>query len=249
MTPAISYPETASPPVRSKRLWAFTALAFALFLISTLANFLYPGTETSMGEVQRVFYIHLGSFAGAFLTFTIAVFAGLAYLRTRQTKWDHLGVASVEVGLGLSAVTIVTGAVWARPIWGTFWTWDPRLSTIAIMWLTYAAYLFLRAALEDPEQKRRFCAVYGILAFGSVLLTVVIIRIRPDAIHPVVAGPSVTSTEAVGDFNLSPRIAQTVLLSMIAYLFVSIALLWHRVRLEERAEQIYARKAQALSRL
>ncbi|NJL95978.1 MAG: cytochrome c biogenesis protein CcsA [Anaerolineae bacterium] len=146
-------------------------------------------------------------------------------------------------------MTIATGAIWARPTWGTFWTWDPRLTTIAIMWLTYAAYLFLRSAVEDPGQRKRFASIYGILAFSSVILTVVIIRLRPDVIHPVVAGPSVTSDSAVGDFNLTPRIAQTVLFNMVAYVLLAVALLWERMRLEARLERLQARKSELLSQL
>jgi len=234
---------------RNRLLLNLTYGSIALFIISNVLNFTYPGAERTMGEVQRVFYIHLGSFFGAFCVFFAAVIAGIAYLRTRNIKWDHLGLASVEIGLGLSAINIVTGAIWARPSWGTFWTWDPRLTSIAIMWLTYAAYLFLRSALEDPEQRRRFAAVYGILAFGSVLLTIIIIRVRPDVIHPTVAGPSVSSGDVMGDFNLTPRIGQTVLFSIFTYIVLSAVLVWHRVRLEEQTEQIRSRKMEALSRL
>jgi heme exporter protein C len=231
---------------RNNLLRGLTAASIILFIVSNLMNFLYPGTEVEMGEVQRIFYVHLGSFFGAFLTFSVAVFAGIAYLRTRNPKWDYLGVSSVEIGLGLATINIVTGSVWARPSWGTFWTWEPRLTTIAIMWLTYAAYLFLRAAIEDPEQRRRFCSVYGILAFSSVILTIIIIRVRPDVVHPVVAGPSVTSSDVLGSFDVTPRIRNTVFFSILVYMVIATTLLWHRVRLENRAETLQQRKLEAL---
>ncbi len=234
---------------RTRLLQGLTWGALLFFVASNLMNLLYPGTETSMGEVQRLFYMHVGSFAGAFLAFFVALFAGIAYLRTRDLKWDHLGVAGVEVGLGLSTITIVTGAVWARPVWGTFWTWDPRLTTIAIMSLVYAAYLFLRSAIEDSDQRRRFAAVFAILSFSSVLLTVFIIRVRPDVIHPVVVGPSVTQPDSLGDFNLSGRIQTTLFVSLVMYIGLAVVLLWHRIRLEQRIEQLQARRAQVLSNL
>ena len=234
---------------RNSMLMTLTVVSLLLFIASNVINMTYPGREVSMGEVQRIFYLHLGAFFGAFVAFSAAVYAGIAYLRTRDAKWDHLGVASVEVGLGLATVNIVTGAIWAKPIWGTYWTWDPRLTTIAIMWLTYAAYLFLRQAIEDPEQRRRFAAVYGILAFGSVILTIVIIRVRPDVIHPVVAGPSSTSPDTLGDFDLTSRIKNTLYFSIFTYIVVAIALLWHRVRLENRAEQVQIRKMEVLGNL
>jgi heme exporter protein C len=234
---------------RTTLLKTMTYLSAGLFAAALILSMTYPGPERSMGEVQRIFYLHLGTFFGAFTVFLTGVIGGIAYLRTSNPKWDTLGVASVEIGLALSAVTIVTGAVWAHPIWGTYWTWDPRLTTVAIMWLTYAAYMFLRNAMEDPERRMRFAAVYNILAFGSVLLTIIIIRVRPDVIHPVVAGPSTSSDETLGDFGMTPRIAQTVLFNIFAYVIISLTLLWHRIRLENRARQVQRRKMEAIAHL
>jgi heme exporter protein C len=236
-------------PKRSATLKALTYLSVVLFAAALIMSMAYPGTEVTMGEVQRIFYLHLGTFFGAFVMFFAALVAGVAYLRTSNPKWDTLGLSSVEMGLGLSAITIVTGMIWAQPIWGTYWTWDPRLTTIAIMWLTYAAYLFLRNAMEEPTRRMRFAAVYGILAFGSVLLTVMIIRVRSDVIHPVVAGPSAVSKETLGDFGMTPRIAQTVLFNIFAYIVISVTLLWHRIRLENRTQQVQARKMEIITNL
>lgn len=220
-----------------------------LLIAATIMNFTYPNAEVSMGEVQRLFYIHLGSFFGAFFTFLAAVIAGIKYLRTRDAGWDRLEVACVEIGLGLSTVTIVTGAIWARPIWGAYWTWDPRLTTISIMWLTYAAYLFLRSSLDDPERKRRFSAVYAILAFSSVVLTIVIIRVRPDVIHPTVAGPSVNSPDVQGEFSMTPRIRDTVFFNILAFTVLAVTMTWHRLRVENKAEHIQQRKLEILGNM
>ncbi|MBZ0310517.1 MAG: cytochrome c biogenesis protein CcsA [Anaerolineae bacterium] len=235
----------------NRNFWlrVMTYISMFLLVAATIMSFTYPGTERSMGEVQRLFYIHLGSFFGSFLTFLTAVVAGIYYLRTRDAKWDRLELASIEIGLGLSTVTIVTGAIWARPTWGTYWTWDPRLTTIAIMWLTYAAYLFLRSAIEDPERKRRFAAVYAIIAFSSVILTIIIIRVRPDVIHPTVAGPSVTSSDVQGEFNVTPRIRDTVFFNIFAYCVLSAVLTWHRIRLENKADWIQERKLAILGNM
>ncbi|MFP4322983.1 MAG: cytochrome c biogenesis protein [Anaerolineales bacterium] len=234
---------------RAQVLRWMTYASLTLFILATLMTFLYPGPEQTMGEVQRIFYIHLGSFAGAFVLFLAALVGGIAYLRTQNAKWDHLSHASIEIGLVLSAITTVTGMFWAKPIWGAYWTWDPRLTTIAIMWLTYAAYLFLRAAFDDVQQRRRFAAVYAILAFGGVILTTVIIRLRPDVIHPVVMGPSASEDAAVGSFNVSGRIADTLFFNIFAYLIIAITLVWYRIRLEERSDQVQARKAEVLASL
>lgn len=232
--------------IRTRNLQWLTYASIGLFVISLAMIFLYVGPEQTQGEVQRIFYTHLGSFFGSFVLFIAAFTAGIQYLRTRQEKWDDLGVSAIEIGLAFSLINIVTGAIWARPIWNTWWTWDPRLTTIAIMWLTYAAYLMLRAGIEDPDRRRRFAAVYSILAFSSVVLTIVIIRVRPDTIHPVAAGPTTTSEGIEGDFAMTSRITTTLLFTIFTYIVISIAVLWHRIRLENRAKLIQARKMKLL---
>ncbi len=232
---------------RSRILRGITAAAAVLFVIAIYLDLFWVGPDKQQGAAQRVFYVHLGSFLGSFIAFTATVVAGIAYLRTRNPKWDIFGAANVEVGLGLSAITIVTGMTWARPIWNTWWTWDPRLTSITIMWLAYAAYIMLRSGIEDPERRRRFAAVYGILAFASVLFTIIIIRVRPDTIHPVVAGPTEANPE--GGFELSGRILDTLLFNLFTFTMISISLIWYRVRLEEMTQRVLQRKLEVLSEL
>ncbi len=231
---------------RTQFLKILTYVTIGLVAASAAMIIGYAKPEALQGNAQKLFYIHLGTFFGSFVLFGTAVVAGIQYLRTRENKWDILGLATIEVGLGFSLINIVTGAVWARPIWNTWWTWDPRLTTIAVMWLTYAAYMMLRAGIEDPERRRRFAAVYGILAFSSVILTVVIIRLRPDTIHPVAAGPTSTSDSIVGDFDMTPRVVQTLMFSIFTYTVAAITVTWHRVRLENRAHEVQRRKVNLL---
>lgn len=231
---------------RNRLLKMSTYVAVVLVVISAVMIFGYVGPDEIQGNVQKLFYIHLSTFFGSFVVFSAAVVAGIQYLRTRDNKWDDLGLASIEIGLGLSLINIVTGAIWARPIWETWWTWDPRLTTITVMWLTYAAYMMLRQGIEDPERRRRFAAVYGVLAFSSVILTIIIIRVRPDTIHPVAAGPSSTNTSLEGDFDMTPRIVQTLLFSIATYMYLAVILTWHRIRLENRTSQVQARKVNLL---
>ncbi|MBZ0317363.1 MAG: cytochrome c biogenesis protein CcsA [Anaerolineae bacterium] len=231
---------------RTRNLRWLTYASIGLFIISFWMIFSYVGPERTQGEVQRIFYTHLGAFFASFVLFVVALIAGIQYLRTRHEKWDDLGLSAIELGLIFSLINIVTGAIWARPIWNTWWTWDPRLTTVAIMWLAYAAYLMLRAGIEDPNRRRRFAAVYSILAFSSVFLTIIIIRVRPDTIHPVVAGPTSTSEGIEGDFAMSDRITTTLLFTIFTYVVISITLLWHRIRLENRTKLIQARKMKLL---
>ena len=227
---------------RNQLLNIATVSAVVAFLAAMFMAFVYAGPERIQGDVQRLFYIHLGTFFGSFVLFLAAVVAGIQYLRTRDAKWDDLGYAAIEIGLGFSMVNLVTGMFWARPIWNTWWTWDPRLTTVAIMWLTYAAYLMLRNSIENIDQRRRFAAVYGILAFGSVILTVLIIRLRPDTIHPVVAGPSTTSSDITGGFDMTDTIRNTVLFNIVAFIWISIVVCWHRIRLENVVRDVEIKK-------
>ncbi len=231
---------------RTRLLQGMTYATIVLVAIATLLVFAYAGPEATQGHAQQLFYIHLGTFFGSFVLFGAAVVAGIQYLRSRDMKWDVLGLATIEVGLGFSLVNIVTGAVWARPIWGTWWTWDPRLTTISIMWLTYAAYMMLRAGIEDPDRRRRFAAVYGILAFSSVVMTVIIIRVRPDTIHPVAAGPSSTSEGIQGDFDMAASMVQTLFFSIFTFIVAAITVTWHRIRLENRTHAVQERKVELL---
>jgi heme exporter protein C len=211
------------------------------------AGLVQAGVDIDQGDVQRIFYIHMPAFFGAFVAFGAAVLGGIQYLRSRQVKSDTLALAGVEVGLALALINLFTGMIWARPIWNTWWTWDPRLTSEAIMILTYAAYLMLRAGIENPEQRRRFAAVYGILAIVTVLITLFIIRVVPSTIHPVVIGPS--PQNAVGGFELNATRGVGVALGvnmLVWAALVPITLLWWRVWLETFAERVAARKLHLL---
>ena len=231
---------------RTRILIGVTLLTVVLVALGLAMALGYAPTEAAQGDVQRIFYIHLSAFTGAFIAFSTTVVGGIMYLRTRKAKWDTLALAGVEVGMALSLINLVTGMIWARPIWNTWWTWDPRLTADAIMILTYAAYLMLRNGVENPEQRRRFASVYGILAMTTVIAVLVITRIRPDTIHPVVIGPSPQNTQ--GGFEMTQRIGSTIgINSTIWSIFVPLTLIWWRIRLENLAERVRAVKMQVLS--
>lgn len=246
MTAVRTLPFEAQPPSsRTRLLRALTIVTVVSVIASLYFALSYAGTDIEQGNVQRIFYIHISSFAGAFIALGITVIAGIAYLRTRNPKWDTLALAGVEVGLALSVVNLATGSVWARPIWNTWWTWDPRLTSAAIMVLTYAAYLMLRSGIENPDTRRRFASVYGILAFATVVLTLIIIRIRPDTIHPAVIGASPQNAE--GGFGLTESMITAMGINMVVWsVFVPITLMWWRVRVENLAQHVHALRMRAL---
>ena len=237
--PATDSLSDSSPMPRLLRLLTIlTALGFA----GTLALGLFvAGTDIQQGQIQRIFYIHMPSFFGAFSAFGATVLGGVIYLWRRSEAWDHIALAGVEVGLAFSLINLLTGAIWARPIWNTWWTWDPRLTSAAVMCLAYAAYLALRAGIESPARRRGLMSVYGIFAYVSVLLTLFIIRIVPDTIHPVIVGAS--PQNAQGTFEATSGVVIALLPSLALWLtLMPLTLIWHRVRLARRQEAVDALK-------
>ena len=209
-------------------------VSLVLFAVAVGMVFFFAPTEAVMGQVQRVFYFHVATAWVGMLGFMAAGVAGIAYLRTNQNKWDILSLASVEISLVFFFITIIMGSIWARPAWGTWWTWDPRLTTATVVELVYAAYLLLRQGIEDPDRRARFGAVYAILGFISVPLTFLSIRIF-RTIHPVVIGNAGGSGS---DFDMTARMFQTFMFSLFTFSIIFVTLLWHRIRLGALAEKV-----------
>jgi len=240
---------TTAPTVKSVRasmlLNALTVVTLIAVAVGLYFALVVAGTDVEQGNVQRIFYIHVSSFAGAFIALGGTVIGGVAYLITRNPKWDQLALAGVEVGLVLAFINLVTGSIWARPIWNTWWTWDPRLTSDAIMCLTYAAYLMLRQGIENADTRRRFASVYGIFAFITVIITLVIIRIRPDTIHPAVIG--VSPQNAQGGFGLTESMITALGVNMVVWsVFIPVTLIWWRLRLETLAARVESLRIQVM---
>ena len=227
-----------------RTLLVIDIIALLLVAAAVLMAIFYAPTEAVMGAVQKVFYFHVANAWLGMLAFTTAFVAGILYLVTKRSIWDLVGVSAVEIGLVFMLITIVTGSIWARPAWNTWWTWDPRLTTVTIMELAYAAYLMLRSGIEEPEKRARFGAVYSIIAFIVVPLTFFSIRLL-RTIHPVVIGSNDPGAE--GDFAMTPAMGATFAMALVSYSVLFISLLWHRIRLgrlAEKVEQLKLRLAQ-----
>jgi heme exporter protein C len=202
---------------------------------ATAMVFLYAPIERVMGAVQKVFYFHVAAGWVGMLSFLFAAVAGILYLVKKDKKWDFIGIASVEIGIIFIFINIVTGSIWARPIWNTWWTWDPRLTTATIMELVYIAYLMLRQGIEDPDRRARFGAVYAIVGFLSVPLTFFSIRIF-RTIHPVVIAGS--DPTAVGTFDMTSSMFNTLMVSIAVFSILFVDLVWHRIRLGQLSNQV-----------
>jgi heme exporter protein C len=218
-----------------RALKALTWSTGALFLAALYMVFFHAPREAVMGDVQRVFYFHVSAGWVGALAFLVTAVSGGIYLARGTRRWDQIALASVEIGIVFTFANIVSGAIWARPVWNTWWTWDPRLVTATIMELIYLAYLMLRQGIEDPDREARFGAVYGIVGFISVPITFLSIRIF-RTIHPVVIGSG--DPTADGSFDMTPRMFQAFMFSLFTFTFVYVTLLWHRFRLQKLVERV-----------
>jgi heme exporter protein C len=223
-----------------------TVAALIMMMAGLLLVFIYAPREVNMGDVQRIFYFHLGSAWVGFFAFFVTMISGVLYLWKGERRYDNLGVSSAEIGTVFMTMAIISGSLWARPVWNTWWTWDPRLTITAIQWLLYLAYFMLRAGIEDPARRARFSAVYGIIAFITVPLSFLSIRIW-RTIHPVVVGGESGAT-AEGAFNMTAAMRTTLLFSLATFTVLYFALLVYRVRLGWAQEHVARLRQRVLSR-
>ncbi len=194
----------------------------------------YVPTESSMGIVQRIFYFHVPSALTAFLAFFVAFVASIGYMVTRRLTWDNVALASVEIGVTFCTMVIVTVPLWARPVWGSWWPWEPRLTTTLILWMLYIVYLLLRTYSENREQQARFCAVMGIIAFLDVPIVYFSVKWW-RGVHPIVFGS--------GGGGIAPRMSHAFLGALLTFFLLYALLLIQRTRLarmEDEFEKLLA---------
>ena len=216
-----------------------------MILIAAGLVFLYAPVEAMMGPVQKVFYFHVATAWVGMLGFLVAAVAGVLYLRTGEQRWDIVGVSAVEISLVFFLVAIIMGSIWARPIWNTWWTWDPRLTTATIVELIYAAYMLLRSGVDEPERRARFSAIYAIFGFISVPLTFISIRLL-RTIHPIVIGGAEAASE--GGFNMDDPMKTAFFFSLAAFSVFFANLLWHRIRLGTLQEKVVSLRIQSYNK-
>ena len=152
--------------IRSSRLaGVLSLLGIALWL---LLVFFYAPVERVQGIVQKIFYVHVPCAPVAYLGFVMAAVGGVGFLRTRREQWDRVAVASAEVGVVFCTLILITGPIWAKPVWGHWWVWDLRLTSTLVLWFIYAAYLFLRSLTAGSDAARTFASIYGILGTAAI---------------------------------------------------------------------------------
>lgn len=165
----------------SRIYWLVVIAAFAA---TTAMLFLYTPVEKTMGPIQKIFYVHLPSAICAFLACTVTFVGGVGYLWQRRMAWDDLSAAAAKVAALMCSVVLLTGMVWGRAAWGTWWAWTPRLTFSLLLWLLYVVYLIIRPSIESRPRRALICSVYAITAFLDVPLVYLSVRLIPDPIHP-----------------------------------------------------------------
>ena len=202
-------------------------LSINIFLI-----FMWAPTEVQMGHVQRIFYVHVPSAWIAFLAFGIVFLGSIQYLRTRETKWDNLASASAELGVIFTTLVLVTGPIWAKPVWGIWWTWDVRLTTTLVLWLIYVSYLMVRSYSGNHYQGSRYSAILGIIGVINLPFVYFAVNWWNTQHQRLVLG--VGSTNA----GLDPDMRITLYFSLLAFTFLFVYLLWFRVSLKRTEDMV-----------
>jgi len=200
-------------------------ITYLLILTGLYMAFLYAPSEKTMGEVQRIFYFHVPSAWVSFFAFFVVCIASIIFLKTGKEKWDRLAASSAEIGVLFIVIVLITGPLWAKPVWETYWTWDARLTTSFVLFLIYVAYLMLRSYVSNKERGARFAAVFGIIGFVDVPIVYMSIRwwrtLHPS---PVIAGGSGS--------GLAPEMLTTLIFCLFAFTFLYITLLVLRYQSE-----------------
>ncbi len=197
--------------------------ASALLMVTALYMvFIYVPTEATMGIVQRIFYLMVPLGWLALLSFLVVFIGSIFYLVKRDIKWDTIAYCSAEVGLVFTTLALIVGSLWARPVWGVWWTWEPRLTATLVLWLIYLAYLIIRSYVAEEGRRARFAAVIGIIGFIDIPIVVLSTTLW-RGIHP---GP------VIFEGGLEPAMLQTLLVSITAFTVLFFYLLKERVSIK-----------------
>ncbi|MEE8301964.1 MAG: cytochrome c biogenesis protein CcsA [Candidatus Tectomicrobia bacterium] len=207
-------------------LWLYAAVTYLVMVVALWCIFVYVPTEKVQGVVQRIFYFHVSSAMTMFLAFFVVFVASIIYLWKAAPWWDHVAASAAEIGVIFCTLVLITGPIWARPIWGVWWTWDPTLTLTLVLWLIYVAYLMLRADAHEPN-RARFAAVLGIVGFVDVP----IIRWSVEKWRTLHPKPVVI--QEGGSTGLPPSMLLTFLLSLVAFWLLFFWLTRERVALAQ----------------
>ena len=223
--------ETTAAPFPTIRLrpWLGIAATAAVILVSWM-GLIWAPTDAVQGDVYRVLYIHVPSVIAAYLAFIVLFLASIGWLWTRRPWFDALAISSAEIGVVFTGLFIAAGSIWAKPTWGVWWTWDPRLVTTTVMFFMYVGYLLLRSLSTGFERRATRAAVLGIIAVVNIPIVHLSV-LYMNSVHQL---PTVLRIG--GDPALDPSMGMTLGFSVIAYMLVFFALLAERIAIEQRRQ-------------
>jgi len=218
----------ATSTIIKKGLFVITG---AMMLVILYLIFIWVPTEKNLGVSQRIFYFHVPIAWVGFLAFSFVLVGSVGYLWKRTSGWDRLAYSAAELGVLFTTLMLITGILWAKPVWGVWWTWDPRLTTSLILWLIYVAYLMLRAYSPKGDQGARYAAVLGIAGFIDVPLVYMSI-VWWRTVHPqALIGPAATG-------ELDPSMRLLLMISTLTFTLLFAYLLVDRVSLRRNEEEV-----------
>ena len=214
--------------------WLVPASAVAM-IVALWAAFIYAPTERVEGDIQRMFYMHVPAAFTMYVAYGLLALASLLYLVQRKERWDEVAAATGEVAALFATIMITTGPIWAKPVWGTWWTWDARLTSALVLWLILMAYQMLRSYGGSPEQVARYCAVLAVVGLADLpIVHYSVVWWR--TLHPE---PKIMTEGSIGG-GLEPTMLAAFALGMVATLMVFATLLAMRLKLERLTRRVSA---------
>jgi len=201
----------------------------AILMIAALYMvFIFVPTDVEMGVIQRIFYFHVPMGWVAFLAFFLVFLASIIYLARRNRKWDIFASSSAEIGLVFTTLMLISGSIWAKPVWGVWWTWDPRLTTSLVLWIIFVAYFLVRSYLADADRRARFAAVVGIIGFIDVPIVALAITLTRTQ-HP---------SAIIFEGGLVPAMMMTLMVCIIAFTALFVLVLRERLGMKYDDEEL-----------
>ncbi|HEX8919113.1 MAG TPA: cytochrome c biogenesis protein CcsA [Chloroflexota bacterium] len=209
-------------------------VSLVLLLMGSYLGLFWAPPDVAQGNAMRIIYVHVPTVMVAYLSFFLVLVASALYLWKHDPKWDRLAGSSAEIGVFFTAITIAVGSIWAKPIWGVWWTWDPRLTTTAVLFVIYIGYLMLRTLQPDPGARARQSAVVGIVGFVDI----------PIVHQSVLWWRSLHQGPTFGGLSgptMDSRMELALVVNMLAFLVLFVYLLGQRLRLallEQRRDDL-----------
>jgi heme exporter protein C len=224
--------------------WLFVAASLAVLAVFVRAMLFTP-LEINQGAAQKILYIHAPAAWVAFLAFFVVAIAGGAYLAMRDERLDRFAASSAEVGLMFTTVVLITGPIWAKPVWGAWWTWDARLTSTLFLWFIYVGYQVLRGAIDDRAMRARYSAVLGILGALLVPFVHLSVYLYPRGIHPkpVLVSPEAIAAIGTEDAMMPPEMLTTLLAAVGAFTLLYVVFVRTRYQLATERDFVFAQRA------